>query len=84
MDGLNKGGFFNQYYGTSTREYVARYDRLYFVDPTKTAASSDDDKRMLQVTSFQFIADKPIGNSKRHFLSDHFGVLSRFNIKWSV
>ncbi|KAG7371014.1 endonuclease/exonuclease/phosphatase family protein [Nitzschia inconspicua] len=84
-DELQKGGSFNQFYGSNTREYVARYDRLYAVNPA--AASSYDGHQglhTLSVKSFRLFADKPIGESKRHFLSDHFGIVAEVRIKWLI
>lgn len=56
------GGYFNEYYGSLTRQYRQRYNRIY-VHGAETTAHS-----------FKLFANSPIGDSKKHFLSDHFGV----------
>ena len=86
----NSQGSFNRFYGASTREYAARYDRIYISLPNNnengTPANSGDrnhgntvpsERSSLQdvsVDSFELIANKPIGRSRTHFLSDHFGI----------
>jgi len=72
-DTKDHGSYFNRYYGDSTREYVARYDRIY---ASLLPASK------LSVQSFELIANRPVAN-KFHFLSDHFGISTTFEIKWS-
>ena len=55
----------NYYYGLDTRNYTARYDRLYCSG------------RGIRVTDLQRVADRPheaqLGGNV--FLSDHFGFL---------
>ena len=67
-----QGGSFNQYYGGSTRQYQARYDRIYC---SKTAVAD------IRVPSFDLIANLPL-TSNNHFLSDHFGISAVVNIQW--
>jgi endonuclease/exonuclease/phosphatase family metal-dependent hydrolase len=68
-DTIIHGTSFNQYYGTSTRQYQKRYDRVYFTT------------NVLKPTEFTLIANQPIPPSKDHFLSDHFGVAVSVQIK---
>lgn len=96
---INKGGYFNQYYGTRTREYIARYDRIYYhgsvldirndgQQPSQVDSKSDltniPSIPSITVESFKLIANRPVGSSKYHFLSDHFGISSTFNLQWAA
>jgi hypothetical protein len=79
------GGFFNQYYGSDTREYIARYDRIYTTvgetvsnKRADTTTTSNRKEVAIDVKSFDLIANRPIGDSKHHFLSDHFGLATTF------
>ena len=107
-DSINHGTSFNQYHGDLTREYNARYDRVYYHDsscklpclplPPPPAAAHDqvpvsnqnDDMKngfltsssmLNKVTHFELMANKPVTN-KRHFLSDHFGIATTFELDW--
>jgi hypothetical protein len=44
------------------------------------AADDDDDAIRVVVPSFRLIANKPVGSSKFHFLSDHFGIAAEIKI----
>lgn len=68
IDHRPSGGTFNQYYGSSTRQYQRRYDRIY-VHGTN-----------LSVKSFNLLANQPIGESRDHFLSDHFGIAAHLEV----
>lgn len=68
------GGSFNRYYGQTTREYTARYDRIYLSQHNKTLLS-------VVVDSFELIANKPLTN-RNHFLSDHFGIATELSFNW--
>ena len=72
----NGKGSFNRYYGDDTREYVARYDRIY------VHQGNGDKAFLLRVPHFQLIANKPILPSKTHFLSDHFGISAKLRFNW--
>lgn len=72
-DTKDHGTQFNRYYGEDTRQYNARYDRIYATDQSPEAT--------LSVLSFELIANKPVTN-KFHFLSDHFGISTTFQYKW--
>ena len=72
IDGKHKG-FFNEYYGAQTRQYTARYDRVYFKSPDSTGAT-------LHPVDFQLLASTPISPSNNHFLSDHFGIYAEFQL----
>jgi endonuclease/exonuclease/phosphatase family metal-dependent hydrolase len=67
------GGYFNKYYGPSTREYSARYDRIYI-------ATRVGDLEIKNAT-FELIANQSLTN-KYHFLSDHFGISSTLELGW--
>ena len=64
-------GAFNRYYGDRTRQYTARYDRIYCTDSTP----------LHEVESFELIANQPI-TGKTHFLSDHFGISAELSFQW--
>jgi len=108
-DTMNHGTSFNRYYGDLTREYNARYDRIYFqsgtstsqqptmtsIPPTAVVTAATSSKRTkkkdpidpqavsLKVDSFELIANKPV-TGKTHFLSDHFGIATTFELEWPV
>jgi endonuclease/exonuclease/phosphatase family metal-dependent hydrolase len=63
----HENGTFNEYYGASTRQYRSRYDRIY-VHGAAAAA------KKVEVASFALLANSPIGTTRNHFLSDHFGI----------
>jgi endonuclease/exonuclease/phosphatase family metal-dependent hydrolase len=69
----------NRFYGSKTRAYQRRYDRIYYYHH---AAANDDDNRVT-VPYFRLIANTPVGSSKFHFLSDHFGIAAEIKIEWS-
>lgn len=69
--------YFNQYYGETTRQYNARYDRIY-IHHANHSMELDQDSAPV---TFDLIANKPM-TSKLDFLSDHFGVVSKLPIKW--
>ena len=71
----NAGGFFNQYYGEHTRQYQARYDRVY--------VHENDMIDLAIPPTFELIANQPL-TSYKDFLSDHFGVTSHFQLTWNV
>jgi hypothetical protein len=73
-DHTAEGGSFNKYYGDRTREYNARYDRVYF-SKHKTLPS-------IAVDSFELIANQPLTN-QYHFMSDHFGISTLLSLKWN-
>lgn len=69
-DTVNKpDGYFNRYYGSDTRQYQRRYDRIYVTNSCP-----------LNVSDFSLIASKPISPSRDHFLSDHFGLATEIQI----
>jgi endonuclease/exonuclease/phosphatase family metal-dependent hydrolase len=65
------GGSFNRYYGKSTRENNARYDRIYCTKSMPVEVPP----------SFELIANQPL-TSKYHFLSDHFGMSAVLKLLW--
>ncbi len=72
------GGSFNRYYGEDTRQYNARYDRIYI---------SSNEPEIMEVSkkekpTFQLIANEPVNNNNLHFLSDHFGMMSQIKLDW--
>lgn len=71
--------YFNQYYGQDTRQYTARYDRIYIYNTNDSIEIKATDET-LKVT-FDLIANKPM-TSDLDFLSDHFGVVSNIPIYW--
>ena len=72
----SEGGFFNQYYGLLTREYVRRYDRIYISDSQAGVYQAKT-----SVQSFELIANTPASpSSTRHFLSDHFGIACKLKL----
>lgn len=79
---LSHGGYFNKYYGDHTREYIARYDRIYFKSLVMDTDQASVGSRGIQVKSFDLIANQPVGSSRRHFLSDHFGMSTSFQLLW--
>ena len=84
---IDRGGYFNQYYGRDTREYVARYDRMYAVNFEAQKKNSQDEngtKAIIDKATFALVANEPVGESKHHFLSDHFGIASTFKIYWKA
>lgn len=80
-DTLDHGSSFNRYYGDGTREYTARYDRVYFKTVGSEDGTASSGVGVEDVSSFDLIANGPI-TSKYHFLSDHFGVSTVLKIRW--
>ncbi|KAL7559920.1 hypothetical protein ACA910_007285 [Epithemia clementina (nom. ined.)] len=83
-DTVDHGTQWNRYYGDSTRSYTARYDRVYFSNP-RSAKSNKNDLIIIKdfvVPSFALIANQPVSN-KYHFLSDHFGIATTFELQWT-
>ena len=78
-------GSFNKYYGDSTRQYQARYDRLYIHQGNKVEQKLEQSQSLFNVSvpNFQLIANKPMQGSKTHFLSDHFGIYIQIDLEWS-
>jgi endonuclease/exonuclease/phosphatase family metal-dependent hydrolase len=74
-DTIDHGTSCNRYYGESTRNYNARYDRVYGTTSSLTKPLN------LKVSNFELIANKPVTN-KYHFLSDHFGIVTTFDLEW--
>jgi endonuclease/exonuclease/phosphatase family metal-dependent hydrolase len=83
------GNYFNQYYGSRTRQYQRRYDRIYLSSqPDEQENSShdqqqpshNDGKVITTVPNFQLIANQPLLGSTNHFLSDHFGISAQINV----
>ena len=70
MDHRATGGTFNKYYGASTRQYQRRYDRIYVHGA----------KHHWTVPSLELLAHRPIGSSRLHFLSDHFGMAAHLEL----
>jgi len=85
-DTKDHGTHFNRYYGDSTREYVARYDRVYVWQPpppppvASTSSCTQGSQAAVTVQSFELLANQPVSN-KFHFLSDHFGISVTFQLK---
>ena len=74
----------NLYYGSNTRAYQRRYDRIYYHHFNATNDKTDRDGEIrVTVPSFRLIANEPIGQSTEHFLSDHFGLAAEIRIEWS-
>lgn len=69
----NKG--FNRFYGDGTREYNARYDRIYMYGNGFVQIENEG-------TTFDLIANKPVNGNELHFLSDHFGMTSQISFEW--
>ena len=69
-----QGGSFNRYYGDDTRQYHARYDRIYCSKKTGIAD--------IRVPSFELIANQPVTENNKHFLSDHFGISTVLEVQW--
>ena len=73
-DGDKKGGYFNQYYGQSTRQYTARYDRIYIhhanhsIDVVGFVATDNTSPE-----TFNLIAIRPM-TSKQFWLGVGAGV----------
>mmetsp|Transcript_26567 Transcript_26567/g.32762 ORF Transcript_26567/g.32762 Transcript_26567/m.32762 type:complete len:131 (-) Transcript_26567:578-970(-) len=77
------GGSFNRYYGENTREYNARYDRMYIsTDPDVMEISNDGAGSGSGAPTFELIANEPVNNNNLHFLSDHFGMVSKMKLDW--
>jgi len=75
MDHRNEiEGVFNRYYGSGTRQYQRRYDRMYF--------HGADKAKMEGKPTFELIANHPM-TSNLDFLSDHFGMTSRCSLSFS-
>ena len=83
---LDQGRFFNQYYGPNTREYVARYDRMYAVNfedqKSKSSGAENGAKAAISDATFALVANEPVGDSRCRFLSDHFGIASTIKMNW--
>jgi endonuclease/exonuclease/phosphatase family metal-dependent hydrolase len=88
---LKDGRYFNEYYGGDTREYVARYDRIYAANvmtastrskKRKDDSSEEESQDSIENATFDLVANRPVGDSKRHFLSDHFGITSTVQVVW--
>jgi hypothetical protein len=54
------------------------------IDSQERSKEQQCSNTALKVDSFGLIADKPMEPSKRHFLSDHFGISSEFTIRWNA
>lgn len=80
----NTGAWFNAYYGyEGTRQYNARYDRIYLYHKDNVAsrtASASSNQRPWKVQNFSLVAHRPIPPSNDHFLSDHFGISVTLNL----
>ena len=80
---------FNKYYGDSTRQYQARYDRMY-IHKGLLVQQQQQQQSLVQVLSnvkvpdFQFIANEPLPGSTTHFLSDHFGLSVKIDLDWGT
>lgn len=74
-DTIDYGDRFNRFYGASTRKYLARYDRIYATNGFRIMNAK------ITVASFDLIANQPVTN-RHHFMSDHFGITSEFQIEW--
>lgn len=75
-DGQNEDKYFNRFYGKLTREYAARYDRIYLSLPKRRQAIVN-----VAIESFALVANKPQRKGKStYFLSDHFGVCSTISM----
>ena len=75
-DTMDHGATFNRYYGETTRQYTARYDRVYFSGGGSAASSPS-----FSVYSFDLMGNQPLRNPY-HFLSDHFGIESTVGLRW--
>ena len=95
-DTVDHGRPFNRFYGDVTRPIHARYDRVYWYNsssiatpaPTIAQQEINEDKKvdlknssMLNVSNFELMANKPVTN-EYHFLSDHFGITTTFEVHW--
>jgi endonuclease/exonuclease/phosphatase family metal-dependent hydrolase len=58
----------NAYHGTEAFQFACRFDRIYLSGENLTT------------TSFRLFANKPL-TTPFHFLSDHFGMVAKLNIK---
>jgi endonuclease/exonuclease/phosphatase family metal-dependent hydrolase len=87
------GKYFNQYYGSRTRQYHRRYDRIYLsaqleLDEEEECKGHDqhfknnNDNVNVNITvpNFQLIANQPLLGSTNHFLSDHFGISAQISV----
>ena len=72
-----EGNIQNLYYGSNTRPYKQRYDRIYYKLQNAPGIQ-------VSVPSFELIANKPIGSSTTHFLSDHFGIAAEIQIQFTT
>lgn len=71
---IPEGGYFNRYYGETTREYQTRYDRFYLSEGKSSFG--------LSVKSFGLVANRPVNPfTKTHFLSDHFGIACELRLE---
>lgn len=66
----------NRYYGQRTRAYQARYDRVYIKDLRASSLH-------VLVPVFELMANRPVSESRYHFLSDHFGIATELRLTWS-
>jgi hypothetical protein len=89
------GEYFNQYYGSRTRQYQRRYDRIYLsaqleLDEEEECKGQDQHFKNnngnvnvnvnITVPNFQLIANQPLLGSTNHFLSDHFGISAQISV----
>jgi len=84
-DTLDHGSSFNRFYGDNADRYHARYDRVYFHNgdgkgPMPPNQFNVDVK--LNVCTFELFADTPVTTKRTHFLSDHFGIATTFELTW--
>ena len=78
---------FNKYYGASTRQYQARYDRMYIHKGVQQQQQQQSQSLVLssvKVSDFQLIANEPMPGSTTHFLSDHFGLSVQVDLDWGT
>ena len=69
----------NLYYGHRTRAYQNRYDRVYIKDLLRGSSPSS---LHVHVPAFELVANKPVSESRYHFLSDHFGIATELELHW--
>ena len=77
--------YYNRYYGDGTRQYNARYDRMYLYPNQEVQHQAAGSHASVQwgISNFQLVANHPIGDSRTHFLSDHFGLSAQVSLSWS-
>ena len=87
----SEDGTWNRYYGSTTREYKARYDRIYYYcyyashhDELSCRSGGGGGASLARgpsYASFQLIANRPLLLERpNHFLSDHFGVVTDLHL----